>query len=363
MLRRNMRLWPTSTGTISLALQGGGAHGAFTWGVLDALLERAPLSIAAVSGASAGAVNAVLLAHGLVHGGPDAARAALHRFWTAIGASVPWDLLGWLAVGGEQLNTTGRLMLQWLNAFSPDTSNPLGLDPLRDLLIEQVDFDALRRQRQVALHIAATRVDNGRLRIFGSPEVSLDAVLASACLPSLRRSVTIDGVAYWDGGYSANPPLFSLLRARRSDDVLIVMLSPWSFGGEPKGAEQIRTRALEIAFNAAFLCEARLIAQATRLAQQALWPGPLERALRAMRWHLIDGHDTLSALPTDSKLITHPQLLTRLHDAGRERALDWLARGGKAVGARSSVDLRSLFGGGVPRGMGGDALAEVASGR
>ena len=181
--------------------------------------------------------------------------------------------------------------------------------------------------------------------------------------PSLRRSVTIDGVAYWDGGYSANPPLFSLLRARRSDDVLIVMLSPWSFGGEPKGAEQIRTRALEIAFNAAFLCEARLIAQATRLAQQALWPGPLERALRAMRWHLIDGHDTLSALPTDSKLITHPQLLTRLHDAGRERALDWLARGGKAVGARSSVDLRSLFGGGVPRGMGGDALAEVASGR
>jgi NTE family protein len=362
MLRCNMPIFSHRQRPVSLALQGGGAHGAFTWGVLDALLERAPLFVTAVSGTSAGAVNAVLLAHGLVQGGREGARDALDRFWTAVGASVPWDALGWVADGGERLSPAGRLMMQWLRAFAPAVANPLGLDPLRDLLKAQVDFDALRRQDRVALHLAATRADNGRLHIFDTKDVSLDAVLASACLPTLRRAVTVDKVAYWDGGYSANPPLFPLVRDRRSSDLLIVMLSPWSLGEAPETADEIRLRALEIAFNAAFLCETRLIAEATRMARTAFWPGPLERALRAVRWHLIDGHDTLSALPTDSKLIAHPQLLTRLRDAGRARALEWIARRGDAVGLRSSVDLGRLFGSGLPRGMRGDRLAAAHEG-
>jgi NTE family protein len=353
MLHRNMIRWPTRPRPISLALQGGGAHGAFTWGVLDALLEHAPLRIAAVSGTSAGAVNAVLLAHGMLVGGRDGARRTLEAFWTAIGASVPWDALGWVAGGGDRWSPAGRLMMQWLRALAPAVSNPLGFDPLRVLLQQHVDFDRLRGQDQVALHVAATRVDNGRLRVFDTRELTLDAVLASACLPTVQRPVSIDGVDHWDGGYSANPPLFPLVRGRRADDLLVVMLSPWSLGDTPQSADEIRLRALEIAFNAAFLCETRLIAEATRLARRALWPGPLERALRAVRWHLIDGHDTLSTLPADSKLIAHPQLLLRLRDAGRARAQDWIARQAGAVGRHSSVDLGALFAGGTPQGLDG----------
>jgi NTE family protein len=351
MLRPTMFGRPPTPRPISLALQGGGAHGAFTWGVLDALLERTTHRIAAISGTSAGAVNAVVLTHGLLRGGREGARASLAAFWDDVGRTVPWDALGLLAGSGEQLSPAGRLLLQWAQALSPTRSNPLGLDPLRDLLGRQVDFAALREQDQVQLHIAATQANSGRLRVFGQRELSVDVVLASACLPTLQRAVLIDGEHYWDGGYSANPALFPLVCGRRADDLLVVMLSPWEWGGTPQSVEEIRVRALDIAFNASFLCEMRLLAEATRLAQRAFWPGPLERCLRAVRWHLIDGHDTLSALPVDSKMITHPQLLNRLRDAGRAQALSWIELQGTAIGRRSSVDLAQLFDGARPPAM------------
>ncbi len=329
---------------LSLALQGGGAHGAYTWGVLDTLLEQSSHPIAAVSGTSAGAVNAVVLAHGLLDSGPAGARAALDGFWNALGGSVSWEAAGLVGASGDRLTPAGRMMLQWASMFSPTHMNPLRMDPLRDLLVKAVDFERLRRQRDVRLFIAATQANSGRLRVFGNDELSVDVVLASACLPTLQRAVTIDGEPYWDGGYSANPALFPLVHDVAVRDVLVVMLSPWTLGDTPEAVGEIRARAVEIAFNAAFLREMHWLASATSMARQAWWPGPLERRLRALRWHLIDGHDDLADLPAESRLLTHPQLLLRLRDAGRARATTWLAQSGKSVGHSGSADLVYLFG-------------------
>jgi NTE family protein len=344
MLQRSMSFWPSTPRPISLALQGGGAHGAFTWGVLDALLEHTAHPIAAVSGTSAGAINAVLLAHGLVTGGREGARATLASFWDAMGRVVPWDLLGIVAHGGERLTPAGRLMLQWAHLMVPMQGRARQVDPLRDALLRHVDFEALRRQKRLRLHIAATHANSGRLRVFTQEDLTVDATLASACLPTLQPAVLVDGEPYWDGGYSANPAIFPLVRERVAEDLLIVMLSPWSLGQTPGTAEEVRVRAVEIAFNAAFLCEMRLLADALPLTRATLWPGRLERCLRAVRWHLIDGHDTLSALPSDSKMIAHPQLLTRLREAGRAQAAAWTAAHGGAIGRRSSADVARLFG-------------------
>jgi NTE family protein len=344
MLGASMIGLSTSARPLSLALQGGGAHGAYTWGVLDALLEHTTHEFVALSGTSAGAVNAVVMAHGLLEAGREGARAALGRFWDAMGRAVSWDAMGLVGASGDRLTPAGRLMLQWASMFSPTQANPLRRDPLRDLLTQQVDFDRLRRQRNLRLFVAATHANSGRLRIFGNDELTADAVLASACLPTLQLAVSIDGEPYWDGGYSANPALFPLVYDVSNRDVLVVMLSPWSLGETPSQASEIRARAVEIAFNAAFLREMQWLASATEMARSAWWPGPLERRLRRLRWHLIDGHDDLSTLPAESKMLAHPQLLQRLCEAGRARATAWLDRHGDAIGARASADLQHLFG-------------------
>jgi NTE family protein len=339
-------LWPWrgNSRRVSLALQGGGAHGAFTWGVLDALLERTTHTFAGISGSSAGAVNAVLLAHGLMRGGRDGAREALTQFWEALGSAVPWDALGLVSRDGTGLSATGRLMMHWAQMLSPAQANFARLDPLRDLLSRQVDFEGLRVRSPARLYIAATHANTGRLRLFTHDELSVDVVMASACLPTLQRAVEIDGEPYWDGGFSANPALWPLLRDRVADDLLVVMLSPWSLGDTPTTVDEIRLRTAEIAFNAAFLREMRLLADATAAARRAWWGGPLERCLRRTRWHVIDVHDALADLPLVSKAIAHPQWLQRLRDAGRAQALTWLKRHGHSLGARSSVDLVQLFG-------------------
>lgn len=329
---------------LSLALQGGGAHGAFTWGVLDVLLEDPSHDVTAVSGTSAGAVNAVLLAHGLLDGGRDGARQALAQFWEALGRAVPWDALGLTANSGSGLSATGRLMMQWAQALSPAQTSFMRPDPLRDLLQRQVDFERLRAQSPLRLHIAATHANTGRLRVFGERELSIDVVMASACLPTLQRAVLIEGEPYWDGGFSANPALAPLLSGP-ADDVLLVMLSPWSLGDTPTTTDEIRLRSAEIAFNAAFLREMQLIADATAAARKAWWGGPLERRLRRLRWHVIDVHEAVTDLPLASKAIAHPQWLQRLRDAGREHARAWLSTHGAMLGRRSSADLLQLFGG------------------
>ncbi len=328
---------------ISLALQGGGAHGAFTWGVLDALLEDGRFPITAVSATSAGAMNAVALAHGLCEGGIAGAREALARFWHAVGTSVSFDGLLVGRVDSPGFAPTARLFMHWSGLLSPRQLNPLGLNPLRRLLTEQIDFERLRRPDAVRLYVAATHANSGRLRLFDNADLSVDAVLASACLPSLQHAVVIDGEPWWDGGYSANPALFPLVR-QGTPDLLIVMLSPLVYAEVPTTAEEIRARALEFTFNASFLREATLLSESCATARSSLWPfGLLERRLLKLRTHLIDSEQTLSRLTQESRLIAHRPFLESLRDAGRDRARRWLATAAAQVGRRSSVDLAGLF--------------------
>src|SRR5215218_8046937 len=219
---------------ISLALQGGGSFGAFTWGVLDRLLEDQTITFDAVSGASAGAVNAVLLASGLAHGGPEAAKKALERFWKRASEAAP------RAHAGLAVEVAVRHL-------SPYQFNPFNLHPLKTLLAEEVDFEALQ-QSNLKLLVATTRVRDGRLRVFREKAVTLDVILASTCLPVLHHAVSIDGEAYWDGGYSANPPLLPLVSASRATDALVVQIMP-SVGAEmPTSASEIRKRIEQITF-------------------------------------------------------------------------------------------------------------------
>jgi NTE family protein len=336
---------PPSRARVALALQGGGAHGAFTWGVLDALLEHTSQRIVAVSGTSAGAMNAVLLAHGLLEGGRDGARAALAAFWQALGRAVPWDAMKLLSSNGESLSPTARWLMSFTRWLSPAHANPLRLDPLRDLLTRSVDFERLAQQRDVSLHIAATHANTGRLRVFRNAELSIDVLMASACLPSLQPAVMIEGDPYWDGGFSANPPVLPLLAEPAVDDLLLVMLNPWRLGATPHGAEEIRARTMEISFVAPYLREMHWLAAAAATSGAPWQKGAFVRRVQRTHWHVIDGNDHLATLPSDSKLIAHQPLLERLCEAGRQRTLTWLQSHGASLGHRSSADLPRLFGG------------------
>ncbi len=327
---------------VSLALQGGGAHGAFTWGVIDALLERG-VNFAAASGASAGAMNAVVLAQGWSRGGADGARAALHAFWQAIAERVPplWHLPG----DPPQLAPMGLALLAWSRWFAPSQLNPLNLNPLRDVLAAQIDFERLRSTRGMALFIAATEVARGRLRLVRRPALTIDAVLASACLPQVAHPVLIDGQPHWDGAFSANPALWPLVREVTADDLLLVTLSPLGERSPPSSAEDIAERVRDIAFTAPFLREARWLAEVHADALQRPWPRfGSDRRLARLRWHLIDADDTLAKLHSHTRLVPDWAFIQRLRDAGRERVARWFEDSGPALSARSSIDPLAVFG-------------------
>ncbi|MDP4300476.1 patatin-like phospholipase family protein [Leptothrix discophora] len=343
---------------LSLALQGGGAHGAYTWGVLDALLAERRWAIDAVSGTSAGALNAIVLADGLTRSGgdPDAAREALAAFWLEVGTALPFE---WFAGGDPDqpgLAPVARVALQWTQLLSPYQLNPLGLNPLRELLLRCVDFERLRAASPVRLHIAATSARTGALRLFREHELTVDMAMASACLPTLHHAVEIDGEAWWDGGYSANPALAPLVEpagdGAQADDLLIVMLSPLAYAAPgahpPTSVAEIRVRAAEIAFNATFRCEAAQIGLACDAARRENWfaarlSGVRQQRLRRLRWHLIDAQDALGHLASETKLLAHRPFLEKLRDLGQARAQVWLEGDAPRVGKTSTVQLASLF--------------------
>ena len=331
--------------TINLALQGGGAHGAFTWGVLDALLEDGRLDFEGVSGTSAGAMNAVVLASGLMSGGRDGARAALAQFWTAVAGSLPFEI----AVPSQDgqnvtLVPAFRLMLQWAHYFSPHQLNPFDLNPLRNILNAQVDFERLRSDSPLKLFIAATNANSGKVRLFRSPEISADAVLASACLPTMARPVEIDGEPYWDGGYAANPAVYPLFYDCDASDILLVLLTPLKHKVTPHSAQEIKDRVLELAFNATFLREMRMFAHAREYASRSfLRLGPLERRLTRMNFHVVDAEELLSELKTETKLAANMEFFEMLRDLGRVKTKLWLHGHHDAIGQRSSVDIAALF--------------------
>jgi NTE family protein len=330
---------------INLALQGGGALGAITWGVLDRLLEEPDISFEGASGASAGAMNAVALAHGWAGGGAEGARRALADFWTAIGeASYAVQLPFTPGLPAGFTATPATFLLGLTRFFSPQQINPFDINPLRAIVKRQFDFERLRRASPMRLFVAATHVRRGSLRVFREHELTAEHLLASACLPTLHHAVVIDGEDYWDGGYTGNPPVYPLVYDCAAGDLLIVMLLPRERGETPNSVEGIRARLTEIHFNAAFLREMRGLALACARARRGWWPFGLERRLRELRFHVIDSEDFVRALDGAKAMNTSLAFLHALRDEGRARAHAWLAANRASLGRRSSADIATLFG-------------------
>lgn len=332
--------------TINLALQGGGAHGAYSWGVLDALLEDGRFGFDGISGTSAGAMNAVVLADGLMKGGREGARQALATFWRAVADSVPLELSS-QGPGRDTvaLKPSARLLLNWSRQLSPYQLNPLNFNPLAEILQLQVDFAGLQRHSPVALFIAATNANTGKLRLFRQRELTAEMVLASACLPMLHHAIEIDGEAYWDGGYVANPAVFPLFYECASRDILLVLLAPPSYGETPRSVAEIRARAMELAFNTSVLREMLLFANVLGYSQRGSGePGGLERQVQETRFHLIEAADLLRQFGSETKAAADWSFLLRLHDIGYAAGREWLGNCGNAVGARTSFDLQGRFG-------------------
>jgi NTE family protein len=337
--------------TVNLALQGGGSHGAFTWGVLDRLLEDGRIGIEGISGTSAGAMNAVVLAHGLTTGGREGAREALAKFWESIASRVPFDPLqsGFMGQAGltqdSGLPPVLKAMMGLTRFLSPYQLNPFDVNPLRDVVAGAIDFERLRAECGIKLFIAATHVRTGKVRLFRTGELTADAVLASACLPSLHHGIEIEGELYWDGGYSANPAIYPLFYHCRSPDVVIVLLHPLRLPQDPRTAAEIWNRVTELGFSATFLREMRMLAQAKEHVERTLFSiGRLERRLRHMKFHLVEAEELMSQLSSESKLSAHWPFISMLRDQGRARAEAWLGENFRSIGSRSSADLSELFG-------------------
>ncbi len=331
---------------IDLALQGGGAHGAFTWGVLDRLLEDPRLEIEGISGTSAGAMNGAVIADALTRGDEATAREALHDFWKAVSHAgmaspvrrTPLDV--WL--GNWSLDhSPGYLALDLMSRLvSPYQFNPLDLNPLRHLVAERVDFERVRRCPDLKLFVAATNVRSGKQRIFSREEMSLDAVMASACVPTLFRAVEIDGEAYWDGGYMGNPTLLPLMQHCASRDIVIVQINPIQRPELPTTAADILNRLNEITFNASLIKEVRLIDTLQRLqGDQGIDIGCYAGTLL----HRIGGDGALADLSVSSKLNAEWPFLCHLRDQGRQATGEWLDAHFDALGARSTLDVESVY--------------------
>ncbi len=331
---------------INLALQGGGAHGAFEWGVIDRLLEDGRVEVKAVTAASAGAMNAVALADGMIAGGVEGARLKLDAFWKAVnrvgGQNAFGDIGGWgAALSPDWLRHTPgwRMAQSFAASFSPMELNPLGLNPLRDMVAREIDFAAIRAGSPIALYISATAVRTSQSRIFRDRDLTCDHVMASACLPHLFPAVEIDGEPYWDGGYLANPALWPLFYDPTPNDILIISLNPFRRDTTPRTAEEIIDRLNEISFNAPLLAELRAVGFVQSLIDQGLLTESAKGRYRKMLIHAVEADTWLDDLSTDSKFNTEWSFLLDLKGRGRRAADAWLEHGLENVGVRSSADL------------------------
>jgi NTE family protein len=334
---------------INLALQGGGAHGAFGWGVLDRLLEDGRLEIDGLSATSAGAMNATVYAYGLATGGREGAREALEQFWRRVSAagrfasplkSAPID--AWLKAFGLREPLAYRAFEFMTHVLSPYEFNPLNLNPLKDVLMETVDFEVLRRSSST-LRLCATSVRTGKPRIFRTDEITPEAVLASACLPLLFQAVEVDGEHYWDGGYIGNPAIYPLIYDATSRDILIVHINPIVREELPRRSSDILNRINEISFNSSLMREMRAIAFVSKLIDDD-WLKPEARdKLSRVHIHAIRSDDVMSAFSVASKYDTDWDFLIRLRDLGREATSLWLDSHFDDVGVRSSIDVREDY--------------------
>jgi NTE family protein len=332
--------------TIKLALQGGGSHGAFTWGVLDRLLEDERLAIAGVSGTSAGAMNAVALAEGLARDGPAGARKSLEQFWSATSAAAQHSPIRRSVVDVLMSNwsldaSPGYILMDHLSRlFSPYDLNPMNFNPLRDVVARCIDFERVNDTAAPKLFLAATNVRTGRPKIFRQPAIGLDAVMASACLPFLFKAVEIDGEAYWDGGYMGNPALFPLVDECAAGDVVVIQINPFCRPDVPRSARDIQNRLNEITFNASLLKELRALA----FLWEIIHYEDLERErFRDVHVHAIHDEATMLELGVSSKLNAEWAFLTYLRDRGRSAAQHWLSAHYDDLGVRNTLDLSWIF--------------------
>ncbi len=305
---------------VAVALQGGGSHGAFTWGVLDRLLEEPTLKITGATGASAGAMNAVILVDALVRAGTEEARRALRRYWA------------WIGKMPSAANSTVSP-----NA-SPYDLNPSNFNPLRELLTEMIDFERLRSQNALQVAVCATNVWSAKRRVFDNKDISVDAVLASACLPQMSPAVEIDGEPYWDGGWTGNPAIHDILNDMDVHDLIIVRIDPIVRKETPRTQNQILDRMIEISFNSTFFLELGAIALVLKLQDEE---GTLT-GLRAF-FHCIDAPPELTNLAASSKMNNDPAFLEELFHMGGQTAAAWLAENSAAVGQRSTFNLKALL--------------------
>ncbi|MBL8363497.1 MAG: patatin-like phospholipase family protein [Rubrivivax sp.] len=336
------------TVAIDLALQGGGSHGAFTWGVLDRLLEDESIALDGLSGTSAGALNAAVLATGLAKGGRTGARHALAAFWRDVsdtghcfGAIPPGPWTQWWQ--------------QWLQQASPYQFNPFDINPLRDLVRRHVHEEALRAG-PLQLFVTATAVRTGQPRVFQAGDLSHDALLASACLPHLFRAVEVDGEPYWDGGYTGNPALWPLIYQTVSTDILLVKINPLVRPDLPDTAVEIADRVAEISFNAGLVGELRAISFVHRLLAEERVSSARYKALRM---HMIGDEASLGVLPVASKLDTSGPFLLKLHGLGHAAATRWLAAHRADLGVRATLDIDATFL--QPRGPSGTRTVQAAA--
>ena len=359
------------TKTINLALQGGGAHGAYTWGVLDRLLEEEDIEIEGVSGTSAGAMNAALLAEGLTRGGRKAARDNLAYFWEHVAEAGAKTGMTWLTSNPFfDFNPDDNPLFQsyqffsmflspyfvknyyfanpflegFFNSFSDDFLNPFFenlLNPLRKILSARINFESVRDCRKVKLFIAATCVSNGQVRIFENQEITVEVLLASACLPYLFQAPEIDGDFYWDGGFTGNPSIFPLIYRCDSKDVVLVQINPIKATDiKPKSASEILNRMNEITFNASLIAEMRAIYFVQKLVRQ----GKLnDTAYKDMNIHMVYRHDEMNALNGSSKMNVGIEFLNHLKRLGRESCDSWLKRHKEHIGRKTTIDMENLF--------------------
>lgn len=334
---------------INLALQGGGTHGALAWGILDYLLEDGRLVIDSICATSAGATNAAVLAQGMLNGGNDGARQLLRDFWKAI--SDAGQLYSPL-----KLSQTEQLFhikpehsaAYWLfdtltKMYSPYQFNPFNFNPLRDILGSFVDFDQIKAARSPDLYLSATNVKTGKIKIFHNEEISLDAVMASACLPFLFQSVEIQGEYYWDGGYMGNPAIFPLIYHSNVDDVLIIHINPILRDEVPESAADIMNRINEISFNSSLMREMRAIAFVTRLLEDGWIKEAFRHQMKSVKVHAIRADKVMQTFSVASKLNTDWEFMQALFAKGRELAKQWLDEHYEHVNHRSSIDLNEYL--------------------
>ena len=331
---------------INLALQGGGAHGAFTWGVLDRLLEEDCFEIEGISGTSAGAMNAAVLAYGLHRGGPGMARASLRDFWKRVADAAglspfrPTLLDQWFKFGGIDYSPSLHLMELTSKLASPYHILSNGDNPLRDILEKTIDCDSLHECISLKLFVCATDVLEGKIKVFQNQELSIDTLLASACLPQLFQAVQIGDSYYWDGGFMGNPPIFPIIYNCDCRDVLIVQINPMKIPAVPKTPQAILDRANTLSFNSSLVREMRAISFVTRLLESGFDDGG---RLRHMLIHTIDAEEQLAAFGASSKYNVGWDFLQKLYALGRRQAGSFLRQHYDGVGKASTTDIAAKF--------------------